>query len=84
MMYWFEKAEPKASGNKSSAGPLNLFVVDEVYENLSKEKPETFQKLVANILLTTKREIPDTITTIYYLTTKLREPDQSDFLKMVH
>ena len=33
-----EKAEPKSSGTKSSTDPLNLFVVDEVCEKLSKEK----------------------------------------------
>ena len=31
-----DKAEPKASGTKSSAAPLNLFVVDEDCEKLSK------------------------------------------------
>ena len=35
-----EKEEPKASGTKSSAAPLNLFVVDEYCEELSKEKSE--------------------------------------------
>ena len=36
------KSEPKSSRTKSSAPPLNLFVVDEDCEKLSKEKYENF------------------------------------------
>ena len=80
----FEKAEPKANGTKSSAAYMKLFVVDEDGENLSKEKTETFQKIVANMLFTTKRARSDTGVAISYLTTRVREPDQSGWLKMVH
>ena len=38
IMEWLEKAELEASVNKSSAAPLNLFVVDEKCEKLIKEK----------------------------------------------
>ena len=57
---------------------MKLFVVDEDGEKLSKEKPETFHKIVANMLFTTKRARSDTGTSIYYLTTRVREPDQRD------
>ena len=60
-----DKAESKASGTKLSAGPLNLFVVDEDCEKLSKEKSETFHKLVAKMLFAIKRARPDTGTDIY-------------------
>ena len=63
---------------------MKLFVVDEDGENISKEKPETLHKIVANMLFTTKRARPDTGIAISYLTTRVREPDQSDWLKMVH
>ena len=33
-----DKAEPKASGTKSSAAPLNLFIVDEECEKIRKRK----------------------------------------------
>ena len=35
-MECLDKEEPKSSGTKSSAAPLNLFVVDEECEKLSK------------------------------------------------
>ena len=40
---WFEKIEPKSSSTKSSASPLELFLVDEDFETLSKEnqRPST-------------------------------------------
>ena len=43
----FKKAEPKASGNKSSAVILNLFVFGEDYGNISKEECKKFHILVA-------------------------------------
>ena len=79
-----DKAEPKSSGTKSSAVPLNLFVVDEYCEKLSKEKVETFHKIVANMLFSTKRARPDTGTAVSCLTTRVIDPDQSDWMKMVH
>ena len=91
MMYYIneileclDKAESKASGTKSSAAPLNLFVFSEDREKLSKEKSETFHNLVAKMLFATKIAWPDTGTAISYLTTIVRESDQSDWLDMVH
>ena len=79
-----DKSEPKSSGTKSSADPLNLFVVDQDCEKLSKEKSETFQNIVAKMFFNTKLSRTDTVTAIYYLTTRVRDPDQSGCLKMVH
>ena len=84
MLDCLEKAEPKSRGTKSNAAPLNLFVVDENCEKLSKEKAKTFHTLIAKMLFATKRARPDTGTAISYLTTRVREPDQIDWLKMVH
>ena len=36
IMDWFEQVEPKYSSTKSSAAPLNLFVVDEDCDKLRK------------------------------------------------
>ena len=41
-------------------------------------------KLLAKISFTTKISRPDTGTAISYLTTRVREPAQSDSLKMLH
>ena len=61
-----------------------MFVVDEDCEKLSKEKSETFRQILAKMLFATKRARPDTGTAISYLTKRVREPDQSDWMKMVH
>ena len=79
-----DNTERKASSTKSSTSPMNLFVVDEDCEKLSKEKAETLHKIVANMLFATKRARPDTSIDKSYLTTRVRDPDQSDWLKMVH
>ena len=50
-----DKAKLKAFSTKASAAPTNIFVVDEGCEKLSKEKYETFHKLVENMLFTTKK-----------------------------
>ena len=84
MMEFLDKAEQKYSGTKSSADPLNQFVVEEDCDKLSKEKSVTLHKIVESMLFDTKRARPDTSTAISYLTTRLRDPDQSDWLKMVH
>ena len=80
----FDKIAPKEGGTKTSAAPSNLFVVKEDSERLSKEKAEQFHSLVAKILFATKRARPDTGTSISYLTTRVREPNQDDWLKLVH
>ena len=43
-----------------------------------------FHRLVAKILLATKRARPDTCTTISFLTTRVREPDNDYWDKLVH
>ena len=50
----FEKAQPKSIGTTLSEAPLNLFVVDEDCENLSKEKSETFHKIASKMIFVTK------------------------------
>ena len=72
------KVEPKSIGTKSCESPLNLFVVDEDSYKTSKEKLETFRKLIEKMLFATKRSWPYTCTDIYYLTTRVRDPYQSD------
>ena len=80
----FAKADPKATGTKSSAAPENLFVVNEEYEKLSTNKSVQFHNLVAKTLYATKRARPDTCTAIAFLTTRVREPDLEDWNKLSH
>ena len=76
--------DPSNSGTKSSAAPENLFKVDEDCENLSPDKAKGFHNLVAKTLYTTKRERPDTCTSITFVPTRVREPDTDDWKKLVH
>ena len=80
----FEKADPKASGTKSSAAPENLFKVDEDCEKLEINKAIEFHNLVAKTLYATKRARPDTCTAIAFLMTRVREPDKDDWKKLTH
>ena len=65
MMKCFDKVEPKTSSTKSSAAPMNMFVVNEDCQKIITEKSETFHKLVAKMLFSIKRARPDTGTDIY-------------------
>ena len=80
----FDKADPKGGGTKSSAAPLNLFVVNGDCEKLKPSKAVTFHNLVAKTLYATKRARPDTCTAIAFLTTRVREPDKDDWSKLAH
>ena len=65
------KAEPKSSRTKSSAPPLNLFVVDEDSYKTSKEKLETFRKLIEKNVICYKKS------TAVYLYRHLLPDDKS-------
>lgn len=80
----FEKADPKVSGTKSSAAPDDLFKVDEDCKKLGTSKATEFHNLVAKTLYATKRARPDTCASIAFLTTRVREPDEDDWKKLVH
>jgi hypothetical protein len=80
----FEKAEPNGAGTKSSAAPVNLFTVNEDCKKISSEKAVEFHNLVAKTLHATKHARPDTCAAIAFLTTRVREPDEDDWKKLVH
>ena len=80
----FAKADPKATGMKSSADPENLFVVNEECEKLSTDKSVQFHNLVAKTLYATKRARPDTCTSVAFLTTRVWEPNLEDWNKLSH
>jgi len=80
----FNKTEPKGTGTKSSAAPVNLFTVDEDREKLTPGKVVQFHNLVAKTLYATKRARPDTCTAIAFLTTRVRAPDLDDWAKLTH
>ena len=80
----FEQIAPEHKGSKECAAPKNLFVVDEDAPKLDKSKAEKFHSLVMKIMFATKRARPDTGTAVSFLTTRVREPDQQDWDKLVY
>ena len=80
----FNKATSHGSGTKTSAAPADLFVVHLDSDKLPKVKAEQFHSIVAKVLFATKRARPDTGAAISYLTTRVREPNRSDWSKLAH
>ena len=80
----FEEFDPNQGGTKPSAAPKNLFVADKDCKKLHTAKAEKFHSLVAKVLFATKRARPDTGTAVSYLTTRVREPDEQDWDKLVY
>jgi hypothetical protein len=80
----FDKADPTGSGTKTSAAPVNLFKVDEDCEKLSPKRAQEFHTIVAKTLYVTKRARPDTSTSIAFLTTRVRAPDNDNLGKLTH
>ena len=68
----------------ASAAPENLFKVNEDAVKLDKGKAKSFHSIVAMMLYVTKRARPDTALAIAFLTTRVREPDEDDWLKLGH
>ena len=80
----FEKIDTKAKGTKKSAAPSNLFTVKEDCKNNNKGRSEQLHIIVAKLLFTTKSTRPDTGTSVSFLTTLVRAPDQDNWLKLAH
>jgi hypothetical protein len=80
----FDKEAPKCVGIKTSAAPADLFRVNPDCVKLTTAQKEKFHSLVAKTLFATKRARPDTGTSIAFLTTRVREPDEDDWTKLTH
>jgi hypothetical protein len=80
----FDRAEPKGAGTKNSATPADLFKIDEDCEKLNEKRATAYHNIMAKTLYVTKRARPDTCIAVAFLTTRVREPDQDDWAKMVH
>jgi hypothetical protein len=80
----FDKVEPKGTGTKASAAPTNLFKVDKDCKKLPPNKVVEFHSLVARTLCATKRDRPDTCTSVVLLTTRVRTPNKDNWSKLTH
>ena len=60
----------------------HLFKVNKESKKLSKDKAEEFHTFVAKGLFLTKQAIPDVMPAITFLTTRVKEPAESDWFKL--
>jgi hypothetical protein len=80
----FDKAEPEGAGTKNRAAPADLFKIHEDCDKLNDKRATDFHNIVAKTLYASKRARPNTCTAVAFLTTRVREPAQDDWAKMVH
>ena len=80
----FDKIDTKAKDTKKTAAPANLFTVQEDCKKLDKERIEHFHIIVAQVLFTTKRARPDTVTSVSFFTTRVIDKYQYYWLKLAH
>ena len=80
----FDKAYPKGKGTKSSADPKNIFVINEDCKKMDQDKVVESQNIVAKTLYATRRERPDTCTSITFLTTRVRSTAEDNCAKLLH
>ncbi len=59
----------------------NLFKLDKESKKISKEKAEEFHTVAKGLFLS-KRARPDIMPAIAYLTTRVKEPTESDWFKL--
>ena len=74
---------PEELGKSSCPWNENLFKVDEKSPKLSKEKKELFHMFVAKGLFACKRARPDIQPAIAFLSTRVKEPNKNDWLKLI-
>ena len=80
----FDKIDTKSKGEKKSAALDNLFAVQEDCKNLDKKRSGKFHSIVSQVLFTNKHARPDTGIAVSFLTTRVRETDKDDWLKLSH
>ena len=61
----------------------NLFKIDETSPRLCKEKSEIFHTFVMKGMFLSKRARPDVLPGIIFLTTRVKEPNQGDWIKLI-
>ena len=71
-------------GTNPSAAPDNLFKVDDDCWKLKPKKAKEFHNLVAKTLYATKHARLDTCTAVAFLSTRVREPDEDDWNKLIY
>jgi hypothetical protein len=70
------------AGEAATPAANHLFEVSEKPVLLSQEKAELFHHYTAKLLFLCKRARPDVQTTVAFLTTRVRTPDEDDYKKL--
>jgi hypothetical protein len=70
--------------NSSAPTPAsnNLFTIRENCKKLDQSKSEIFHSLTAKILYLAKRVRPDLLVAVSFLSTRTKEPDEDDWIKL--
>ena len=70
--------------NGTAVTPANehLFKINELCTKLDREKADLFHHVVKQLLFLSKRERPDILTSIAFLTTRVKSPDEDDYKKL--
>ena len=84
IMEYFDNYEQKDTGTKSSATTLDMFAFDEDCDKIKKENMKHSTRSYQRCYFLPKRTRVDTGTSIYYLMTRVKDPDQSNWMNMVH
>lgn len=81
----FTKEEPEEKLKEGTTPATNnLFKTrDENAKKLSKRKAGIFNAVVAKLLFVSKRARPDILVAVSFLTTRVKEPDEDDWNKLV-
>ena len=80
----FEDLDPNSKGNKASVSPSNLFIVRDDRPKISEKLSVGFHRVVEKTLFTTNRSRPDSSTSLSFLTTRVKHPDEDDWSNLGH
>ena len=74
--------EYQVTGSAATPASSNLFDIDSESELLSGEQSEAFHPRVAKLLYLVKRVRPDGLTTVAFLSTRIKAPTEQDWTKL--
>ena len=74
--------EYHVTGSAATPASSNLFEIDSESEPLTTERAEIFHSRVAKLLYLVKRVRPDGLTTVAFLSTRIKAPTEQDWAKL--
>ena len=74
---------PEEIGKTNTLAATHLFDISPESPNLNKDKANIFHQFVVRVLWGALRVCPDLLTVLSHLTTRVREPDEDDWKRLV-